>query len=164
MFYPSVTWVDALIARFALNTLTELMVTYLLITLILAFTETRIVLDAIPIIQAVMLAALLGLGVGTVNCFLLGVFPAWETLWSIASRPLFLASGIFFTFEDMPTVVQDFLWFNPLMHVTGIMRSGFFPMYHPTYVSPIYIIGVSMVLIVFGLIFLRRYHKDILNN
>jgi len=164
LFYPSVTWVDAILARFALNTLTDVMAAYLLLTGILAFTDTRIVLDLRPIVEAMALAAVLGLGVGTINCLLMGVFPVWETVWSIVTRPLFLASGIFFIYEDMPQVAQDILWFNPLLHITGIMRTGFYPMYAPQYVSLLFVLFVALVTLSMGLLLLRRYHKDILND
>ena len=36
-------------------------------------------------------------------------------------------SGVFFVFEDLPHEISNFLWFNPLFHVTGQMRRGFYP-------------------------------------
>ena len=164
MFYPSVTWVDAILARFVLNTLTGMMVTYILIFAILGFTETRVVLDVVPIIAALVLAAFLGLGIGTLNCLLGGLFPTWDIVWSIVSRPLFLASGILFTYEDLPSSVQSVLYYNPLIHITGIMRSGLYPMYNPQYVSPVYVIAVSTVTLGIGVMLLARHHKTILNS
>ena len=164
MFYPSVTWVDAILARFVLNTLTGMMVTYILIFAILGFTETRVVLDVVPIIAALVLAAFLGLGIGTLNCLLGGLFPTWDIIWSIVSRPLFLASGILFIYEDLPGSVQSVLYYNPLIHITGIMRSGLYPMYNPQYVSPVYVIAVSTVTLGIGVMLLARHHKTILNS
>ena len=143
--YPSVTWVDAILARFILNTLTGLMVTDVLLFAILSFIDTRVVLDVPPMIEAMALAALLGLGIGTLNSLLGGLFPTWDVIWSIATRPLFLASGIFYTYEDLPSGVQAVLYYNPLVHISGIMRTGLYPMYNPQYVSPIYVISVSLI-------------------
>lgn len=162
--YPSVTWVDAIFARFLLNSLTGVMVTYLLLVGIVSLTDTQSVLQIGPILYAMFLAALLGLSVGTVNCLLSGLFPAWEMIWSILTRPLFLASGVLLLFEDMPRAVQEILWYNPLLHVSGLMRSGFYPMYNPSYVSPTYAIMLSLVMVALGFVLLQRYHKDILND
>lgn len=85
-------------------------------------------------------------------------------IWSIATRPLFLVSAIFYTFDDMPQAVQAVLWYNPLVHVIGLMREGFYPMYNPLYVSEIYVIIVSLLCLFFGLVLLGRYHRDILNQ
>ncbi len=164
MFYPSVTWIDAILARFILNTLTGLMVSYILMVGLLLFIDTRIVLNVGPIIEAMALAAFLGLGIGTLNCALSGIFATWDMIWSIVTRPLFLASGIFFLYEDMPQVVQSFLYYNPLVHIIGIMRTGLYPMYHPDYATWVFVAGVSLVTLTIGLFLLHRFHKDILNN
>jgi capsular polysaccharide transport system permease protein len=164
LMYPSVTWLDALIARAALNILTGVMVSYLLLAGIVLVDRTSAVIDIGPVILAMVMTALLGVGVGAFNCLLIGMFPAWEIIWSIISRPLFLASGILFLFEDLPRSIQTFLWYNPLLHIVGEMRRGFYPMYSPQYVSPAYVILLSLGLLAFSLVLLQRYHADILDQ
>ncbi len=163
LFYPRVTWVDALIARFALNALTGILIMYLLLMGILWVTETRTVIDMVRVLQTVAMAGALGLGIGTLNCFLTMYFPVWGSIWSIVTRPLFLASGIFYIYEDLPQLAQMVLWYNPLLHLTGLMRSGFYPMYDAAFASPLYVMVIALVTMVFGLILLRRYHKELIN-
>ena len=164
LFYPAVTWVDAILARFILNSVTGILVTYLLLAGILAVSDTRSVIDIQPILIAMGQAMLLGLGIGALNCALIGLFSAWEMIWSIFTRPLFLASGVIFIYEDMPTVVQDILWYNPLMHIIGYMRTGFYPMYNPEYLSLAFPVGCGLICLAMGLVLLGRYHRDILND
>ena len=87
----------------------------------------------------------------------------WEQIWKIVSRPLFLASGVLYTYEDLPGIAQDVLWFNPLLHVTGLMRMAFYDTYAPTYISLTYVAMLGMTLVTIGFLFLQRYHKDIIN-
>ena len=162
--YPAVTWLDAVLARFLLNSLTSTLVTILLLAGILAVIDGRTVLDLPPVVEAMALAMLLGLGVGMLNCVLMGLFPLWDMIWSIATRPLFLASGIFFLYDTMPPLAQDILWYNPLVHITGLMRTGFYPTYTASYVSHVYVLGVSLALLALGIILMGRYHRDILNR
>ena len=162
--YPAVTWLDAILARFFLNSLTGTIVAILLLGGILAVIDSRAVLDPAPILSAMGLSMLLGLGVGTLNSVLLGLFPLWEVTWSILTRPLFLASGIFFLYDDLPPMAQNILWYNPLMHITGLMRTGFYPTYSGAYISLPYVILLSMTLLAMGLILMGRYHQDILNR
>ena len=163
LFYPRVTWIDAIIARFVLNAMTGILIIYLLLAGILWFTETRTVIDMIPVIQAMAMAAVLGLGIGALNCFMTMYFPIWNTAWSIATRPLFLMSGIFYIYEDLPQLAQQVLWYNPLLHLTGHMRSGFYPMYDAPYVSGLYVMVIALVTLMLGLILLRRHHKELIN-
>ena len=162
--YPSVNWMDAVLARFILNLLTNLTVFCIVITGILLIDETRTILNVGPILIGLSLAALVGLGVGVCNAIISGIYPVWINVWGIVSRPLFLASGIFYIYEDLPAVAQNILWWNPLVHISGLVRSGFFPTYHPSYVSLPYCFGLALTLILVGLIFLRAYHTRALER
>ncbi len=164
LVYPSVTWIDAIVARFLLNLLTGLMVTYVLLFGVLHFSETTAVVRLEAIVAALALVALLGLGVGVMNCLICGLFPVWEQVWSIVNRPLFLASGIFFIMEDLPRQMQEYLWFSPWIHVSGLLRTGIYPTYDAPYVSVIYVLLSGLLPLSFGLLLLRRYHKDILGR
>lgn len=164
LFYPAVTWMDAILARLLLNTLTSVLVTYIVLSAILAVIDTRIVLDLRPMVEAMVLAMVLGMGIGTLNCALMGLFPTWDLVWSIVTRPLVIMSAILYIMEDLPRTVQNVLWYNPLVHITGIMRTGFYPMYAPQYVSPAYVLGVGLLCMMMGLILLGRYYRDIMNR
>lgn len=162
--YPRVTWLDAIIARFLLNFLTLSMVVCIVASGILLMIETRTIITILPIVQGLMMAALIGLGVGMTNCLLIGLFPVWKTIWKILTRPLFIASGVLFIYEDMPSAVQNILWWNPLLHASGVMRTGFYPTYDAAYVSYGYTYGLALGLIFIGLLFLRAYHGKILQR
>lgn len=162
--FPSVTWVDAVAARFLLNLLTGALVAMLLLTSILSVIDSRTVLDLPPTVMAMMLAAVLGLGIGTLNCVLMGLFPLWDVAWSVITKPLFLASGVIYIYEDLPPLAQDILWYNPLMHITGLMRTGFYPTYTAAYASPAYVLFVALILLALGLVLMGRFHRDILNR
>ncbi|WP_109468740.1 ABC transporter permease [Albibacillus kandeliae] len=162
--YPAVTWLDAVLARFLLNTLTSVVIATLLCGSILILEDAHAALDAPPVIEGFVLTMLLGLGVGTVNCALIGLLPVWEVAWSIITRPLFLASGVLYIYEDLPQMARDILWYNPLIHVIGLIRTGFYPTYAAAYVNTLYVLGLSLALLAMGLILLGRYHRDILNS
>ncbi|PZX13491.1 capsular polysaccharide transport system permease protein [Palleronia aestuarii] len=163
LYYPAVTWLDAVLARFVLNALTGILVTYVLLFAILAAADTRVTVDMGPVIAAIGMSMILGLGVGMLNCALMGLFPVWETVWSIAMRPLFIVSGVFFLYEDMPANVQAILYWVPLIHITGEMRSGIYPSYAADYVSLAYVAAIALICLVMGLILMGRYHRTILN-
>lgn len=162
--YPAVTWFDAVMARAILNALTSALVSYLLLAGILVVLESRTLLNYGPILDSFATAACLGLGVGLVNCVITGFFPVWATIWGIVTRPLFLASGIIWIYSDLPQSAAAVIWYNPLVHVTGLAHAGFYPTYEPDYVSHIFVYGLSFALIAFGLLLMRRYHLQILGR
>ena len=158
------TWLDAILARFILNLLTMLMVFFIIMTGILLTIDSRTIIDVAPIATGVAFMALVGLGAGLMNAVLKGLVPVWKNIWTIVSRPLFLASGIIFIYEDMPPIAQKILWWNPLIHGTGIVRTGFFPTYDAAYVSLPYLFGFGLVLTALGLLLMRAHYKKVLEN
>lgn len=162
--FSAVTFLDLILARFLLNTLTHLLVMFLVIGGLMLIFDTRAVIDPAPILLGLCMAASLAIGVGTMNCFLFNAFPAWEQIWAVATRPLFIISGVFFILEDIPALYRDVLWFNPLFHATGAVREGFYATYDASYLSSVYVFSISIVLFVIGLMLLRRYHDDLVHT
>jgi len=164
LMYPAVSWIDAILAKFLLNALTNTAIMIVVMFGVLQFTTATATLSYGPIVLAVVLAAFLGLGLGTLNCLLTGLFPAWGQVWGIITRPLFLAAGVIFIYENMPEWVQDILWYTPWIHITGLFRTGVYPTYTPDYISTPLVVIWIMVPLALGLLLLRRYYQDILNR
>lgn len=164
LFYPRVSWIDAVLARFLLNTLVTLCVMIIILTGIMVFEEIRTVLDWQKIILATFLAIGLGFGIGCLNCYLFTRYPVWQNIWGIVTAPLFLVSGVIFLYENLPPLAQQILWYNPLLHLTGMMRDGFYPVYTPTYISLSYVGVWILVPMVIGLMLLRQFNRDLINR
>ncbi|WP_299658259.1 ABC transporter permease [uncultured Tateyamaria sp.] len=164
LFYPAVTWIDAVLARLILNALTSIMVSIIILFIIFSLLQTRTTIDIGPVLLSLGLAVLFGFGVGVMNCALSGLYPTWDLIWSIVTRPLFLASAIFYILEDLPRTVQAVLWYNPLIHISGIMRSGIYPTYVPDYVSLPFVLASSLGTAAIGMLLLHRHHRTILES
>jgi capsular polysaccharide transport system permease protein len=145
-----------------LNLMTELLVTYIVLGVILFSFDTRTVLDPPQLALGLGLAAAFGLGLGTVNAYLFTRFPDWQIFWGILTRPLLLFSCVMFMFQDVPQPFRDILWFNPLVHAVGAFRAGIYPNYATGYVSPAYVLALALALFMVGLMLLRRFHRDML--
>lgn len=162
LMYPAVNWLDAILARFVLNALTGVTVCSIVLFGVLEFTDTTAVLEFRYMISAMALAALLGLGHGTINCALLGLFPVYGQIWGIASRPLLIGAGIFFLYEDLSPDIQSILDWTPWIHFTAMFRQGVYPTYAPDFISVPLLLLWALVPLMFGLLLLRRHRQRIL--
>jgi capsular polysaccharide transport system permease protein len=162
--YPVVSALDAIFATFALNLMTQAVIGIILFAGIVPILDLHIVLEPWPAMLALLLAALLGLGIGTLNCVLFGFFPTWKNVWGVLTRPLFILSGVLFTFEEAPTAFQKVLWFNPLVHVIGLSRTGFYGEYAPQFISLPYVLVVSLASFVIGAHLLRRHESFLIEQ
>ena len=162
--FGAVSWFDVVLARFLLNLMTHLMVSVVVLGSIIVIFDLNIVPDMALVAAALAMAGVFALGVGVLNSYLFLAFPAWERVWLVATRPLFIISGVFFLFEDIPAELQGYLWFNPLFHITGQMRQGFYATYSADYISPAFAFGVGSALLFVGLAMLTRTAEDLIHK
>ena len=164
LHYPVVSPLDAVFGKFILDFVTMLVVGILLTGGIVYFYALPVTLDPVTALTGFTLAGLLGLGIGTVNCVLFGMFPTWRNVWSVLTKPLFVVSGTFFIYESAPAAFQKIMWWNPLVHVVALVRAGFYGSYDPYYVSISYVLAVAGGLFVIGAYLLRRYASWLIEN
>lgn len=162
--YPNVTFMDAVLARMILSFLTQTLVFIIVMTGIVVLLDLKVLLDMSTIFMALAMLFALSFGVGCLNCFLMSMFPVWQQVWSILTRPLFIISGIFFLMDALPEQYRDILLWNPLAHVIMEMRAGFYGAYDANLVSEAYVFGVSLLSAVLAILLLRRYHRVIIDR
>jgi capsular polysaccharide transport system permease protein len=162
--YPVVTALDTVIARVLLEVLTFVTVATLLFPTLIWMDRAVVNINLLAIVIGMAMAAVLGLGVGTVNAVAFAFFPTWRNVWAVLRRPLFIVSGILFTFSMVPQPFRDWLWWNPVIHVIGQMRMGFYRTYDGDYISWIYVAAVSLILFAVGGYLLRRHEGNMIER
>lgn len=160
--YRRVTFLDAILARAILATIGQVIVAVIVISCLTMAYETRTILNIPAALLSYAMAFAFAMSIGTMNAVIMAFFPVWQRVWGVITRPLILLSGVIMLPASVPQPWRDYLWFNPLVHVTGEMRHAFYYSYTADYVQPIYVFGISVVIGSISLLFLRRYHRDIL--
>jgi capsular polysaccharide transport system permease protein len=162
--FPCVTPLDTIAARFLLQGLTSIFVASVILGGVLLFEQERVALDIAALLAAGALTLLLGFAVGLLNAATFAYSELYQRIWSIMTRPLLLVSAVFYILEDMPRVLQQILWWNPLVHITGLMRRGFYPYYEAAYVSPAYVAMAAALPLMLGVMLLRSLRADLLES
>lgn len=154
--FPRVTPFDTVIARAYLQLIT--VSTTSLIVLVIIFVLNGSTPDLAPhyVFGAIAFAALLGLGVGSINAIAYTFYPVWERVFGVINRPLFILSGVFFIPESLPTSVRDALLWNPIVHIIAMFRKGFYPEYGAEYVSYGYLSFLCLITLFIGFYLLHH--------
>lgn len=76
---------------------------------------------------AVILLAMLTLGVGLLIAPLVVFFRDLERAMKLVLRVLFYASPVIYGAADLPSFAQPLAWLNPLSGIFALFRAGFFP-------------------------------------
>ncbi|WP_422374624.1 ABC transporter permease [Roseibium sp.] len=148
--YPVVMPYDTIISRVILQIITLFVVNMLLFGS-LYFMVPFEKIDLAPIFFASIIAITLGAGVGAANIVWFHLSSTYQQVWGIINRPAFIVSGVFFIPETVPQPFQSILLWNPLVHVIGIFRTGFYPTYRAEFVNLPYVLGLSIFSLAFGM-------------
>jgi capsular polysaccharide transport system permease protein len=140
LYYPQVRPIELVLARVALEASTFIAV-FILIMGADALVAQRLELeDPLLVIAGMAAASALGAGFGLVFCVLGQVSTLADRVRGPLLRPLFWISGIFFTAASLPDAARDAALWNPVLHVTEMVRAGWFPGHDANYVDLGYVL------------------------
>lgn len=77
--------------------------------------------------------------------------PEVKKIQSLAMRPMFFISGIFFSLQDIPQEYWHYLTWNPLLHAVELTRYAAYPSYGDAGVSYLYLDIFTLTSIFFAL-------------
>lgn len=150
--YPNVAPIDTIAARYLLQLGTTAMVAVVVLGVIVGWMRVPVELSWLPILEAVLVGSMLGLGVGLVNNVMFLKYPLYEKVYSIVTRPLYLISGIFFLPDGIPLPYRDIVLLNPLVHVVMSFRTGFYGGYRAIGLDMSYAYNFAFLTLFIGMI------------
>lgn len=116
---------DVVIARALLEGATTLCVLVLFIVAAVYFGEDLRLRDPLKAIAALILLWVMGIGLGLLIETLSVVLQSLRLLVNVLTRFLYFTSGIFFTLSMIGRQTQEFLLYNPLLHLVETVRYSF---------------------------------------
>lgn len=150
--YPVVSPADVVVARYIVQVLTSALVSVLVILCVVALEDVHLHgVEFGRVVAACFLGSLLGLGVALVNLSIYARSALYEQVYNIASRPMFLISGVFFLPDSLPHPFKEIILYNPIVHVVMLFRTGFYPEYRAIGMDLEYVGEFTAVTIFVGL-------------
>ncbi|MEO8926240.1 MAG: ABC transporter permease [Caulobacteraceae bacterium] len=153
--YPQVSVFDVIIARVLLDSATLVVVTIIFI-IGLRFTtgEPFSHWQRVAILQASAVITLFYF----VFCSAIfsanfaRIWPLWQQVWGYLSRPMYFATGIFFTLQSLPTGFRSLAQVLPMAHMLEWIRTASIPGFVSTSYNPWYPISFGAVLLLLGML------------
>lgn len=82
---------------------------------------------ALPgVLWAFAVAWALGAGIGRFAAIAGQLSPTFARTLPLALRPFFWLSGVFYVAAELPAGLRDVMWYSPFLHVTELLREGYF--------------------------------------
>lgn len=132
MFVDRVAPSDLAIARSVLGLQTSITV-FVVVTLanLLVFRNGEVD-QALTVCFGLGLAWGIGASLGWLAAIIGQVVTSLQQILQIVLRPMFWISGLFYTANEIPQSLAQYLWYNPVFHAIEITRNGMFLNYEST--------------------------------
>lgn len=159
LLYPHLYPVDFMLCRMVIESATCM--TALILLGLMAFIFTGFIPeDPMGMLTVWFFLTLFSCGFGMTNAVILSAWPSYANVFKAVQRLLFFTSGIFFTAEQLPLQVREFLTWQPLLHMSDMFRSAALPSYDSSFYSLPYIGVVSLGFFLLGLLIERQRRKE----
>ncbi len=150
LMLPKVRTTDIIFAKTFLLVMTEITVGIIVFSAFGLAGYRGFPAHLFPCIGAVLLLALLGMGIGAINMVIVNYVQSWATLFASIVRLLYFASGIYYTPISMPDAARKLLVLNPVLQGVEIFRSGFYAAYDPFWIKLDYLIFWVLISLMLG--------------
>ncbi len=149
--YPQVKGIDIMLALVVLEFVTLFLVAVIYLLGANHFGVFVNIERPLAVILALLLASLLGFGFGMLSSTARLYWSAYSNFQSAFMRVMFFTSGKFFIAGTLPATLQEWLWYNPLLHVVEWVRSAFFGGFESRFYDLSYPLMVALVMLFLGL-------------
>lgn len=159
--YPVISAFDVVMGRFFLQliTLVGIAVCILFVASFDAVRQPHF--NIFMMLQAGLVAALFGFGVGLSNVALFAVWPFYEKVFGMIMRPMFLLSGVFMLPDEIPPPYQAYLLYNPVVHLVMWFRKGIYADYRAGLLDITYVMESTVFVVMAGLILFTACSRSI---
>lgn len=139
--YPQVMPADVVLARLLLEAATTLIVATLFVLglhFIADISPSFFLGDPLGLLAALTALFFFALGTSFLSSSLGRIIPMWRNIWSYMGRPIYLMSGIFWTLEQLPPTLRQYMAYNPVAHMVEWVRSAAIPTFESDAYSVVY--------------------------
>ena len=154
-FYPQVRPLNIALARSLLE-LATLVIVFVGVLSANGLYQGEFRIDnLVRVIVALLLAWLLGVGLGLFAMGMTVYTTAVERIVPLLMRPMIFISGVFYTAGELPAQIREVLLFNPVLQTVELLRDGWFREFHSNYFDMGYVVGWILLFAYLGLLFER---------
>lgn len=153
--FPRVKALDVVLGRL----IAEVFILSIVYTVIFTFFYFNDMIPAIErpleILPPLVCMIFCGLGVGLINASIISYYRTWENIYYVIGRGNFYTCGYFFVARELPSEVQHYLIFQPILHSSEWLRSAWFPDFESHFSVHAVPIWVAAVMLLLGLLLER---------
>ncbi len=149
--YRQVTPFATFVARFMLEVMVGMVVGCILVLGLLWFGFDAIPADLLKVILGYLLLMVFSFSLGIIFCVLSNLFQEANKFLDLLMMPLMFISCVMNPLVAIPPQYQHWFLWNPLVHASELIRSGWIAGYNSPNVSWVYFSSVTLILLTFAM-------------
>lgn len=156
--FPVVKSIDIIIARGILEIVTATVTTILLFVIALILDRDFSIANYLTVIEAIGAAYFLGFSLGVLFAPLVIAYQALYIAMALLPILVWVTSGVIFMPDSLPDPYRGYVAINPLLHAMEWFRMGLYSNYRSATLDKAYLIDLSLVFLLVGLVITRIRH------
>lgn len=163
--YRQVRPVDTVIVRASLDGFLNLIIGLVALGILALLGHDIMPDDPLLVIASLLAIWLLGLGFGLIASVPTVLVEESSVFLGFIMTPLYLVSGVIFPVSVVPYPYQQWLAYNPIVHVLEAARFGFSSRYHPiASLDLLYVYAWALIMIFLGFVLQIRYSERLVSQ
>lgn len=161
--YKQVKPIDTIIARFMVELLISFTITVLFVAIGFYFDFDMNVENLAGVIVGFLWLMLFSLSFGLFASVLVVFSDSFQKVIKLILSPLMFISAVFYSMQDLPVLLQEILYYNPLVHFMEMLHANYFYALDDRFVDYNYMIIWTIVPLYLGLWLYRYLEKRIIS-
>lgn len=161
--YKQVKPIDTIIARFLVEVLISVIITLLFVSIGFYFEFDMNVQNLGLLILGFIWLMFFSLSFGIFASVVVVFSDSFKKVIKLILSPLMFISAVFYAMQDVPQVLQEILYFNPLTHFMEMIHANYFYVLEDSFVDYGYILIWTIVPLYIGLWLYLHLEKRIIS-
>ncbi|WP_426124547.1 ABC transporter permease [Pararhizobium sp. PWRC1-1] len=164
LFFPVVRAIDIMISRALIEMFTASIVVILLFFLAFLLDVDLIPVNIYAFVSGIIATIFLAISIGFFSNIAKSVFKMWQIVFILSVIVMYLTSGVVWNISLMPREMQVIVSYNPLFQSVEWLRSAYYEDSYSEFLSETYLIMVSAVIFLLGLLGERFLRGKLLSS
>jgi len=159
--YAQVFPIHTIFSRILVEFLVFIFVSIFFLTIGWYFHKEIVPDNLLNVMLAVLWFILFGFSLGLLFSVIGTFYETFKKIISLIFTPMLFLSGLFYTADQLPPVLREYLLYNPILHFLELIHGSYFNSLNTNYVDYQYILMWTIVPLFFGLFFYLKTERKI---
>ncbi|MDG6881302.1 Polysialic acid transport protein kpsM [Phocoenobacter uteri] len=161
LYHRNVRVLDTIFTRMLLEVLGASIAQIVIMAILIIFNLIDMPADIFYMLVAWIMMSFFAMGLGLIICSIAQYIEPFGKIWGTLAFVMIPLSGAFFFVDSLPTDIQEYAKWIPMISGTEMFRKGYFGDSVITHENILFLFSCDLVMIFIGLVMVRKFSEGI---